>query len=69
MDLLYVGIIAINGDSAAETPTGDELQRFVITFVMSWRIWSDLAVVVSWFETDDILQRLSVLFTMACLIG
>lgn len=69
LDLLYVGIIAINGDSAAETPTGDELQRFVITFIMSWRIWSDITVVISWFEVDDILQRLSVLFVMACLIG
>lgn len=69
LDLLYVGIIAINGDRAAESPTGDELQRFAITFIMSWRIWTDIAVVISWFEVDDILQRLSVLFVMACLIG
>jgi low temperature requirement protein LtrA len=69
LDLLYVGIIAINGDRAAESPTGDELQRFAITFIMSWRIWSDIAVVISWFEVDDILQRLSVVFVMACLIG
>jgi hypothetical protein len=39
LDLLYVGIIAINGDSAAETPTGNGLNRFAITFIMSWRIW------------------------------
>jgi low temperature requirement protein LtrA len=69
LDLLYVGIIAINGDSAAETPTGNELNRFAVMFIMSWRIWSDIAVVISWFETDDILQRLSVLFIMACLVG
>jgi hypothetical protein len=69
LDLLYVGIIAINGDRAAESPNGDELQRFAITFIMSWRIWSDIAVVISWFEVDDILQRLSILFIMACLIG
>lgn len=48
VDLLYVGIIAINGDNAAESPTGEELQRFAITFIMSWRIWSDLSVIVSW---------------------
>lgn len=69
LDLLYVGIIAINGDNAAETPTGNGLNRFVITFIMSWRIWSDMTVVISWFETDDILQRVSVLFIMACLVG
>jgi low temperature requirement protein LtrA len=30
---------------------------------------SDMVVVISWFETDDILQRISVLFIMACLVG
>jgi low temperature requirement protein LtrA len=69
LDLLYVGIIAINGDSAAETPTANELNRYAITFIMSWRIWGDMTVVISWFETDDLLQRLSVLFIMACLVG
>jgi hypothetical protein len=69
LDLLYVGIIAINGDKAAEAATSEELQRFAITFIMSWRIWSDITVMIAWFEVDDILQRLSVLFVMACLIG
>lgn len=69
VDLLYVGIIAINGDHAAEGPTGYELLRFSITFIMSWKIWSDLALIISWFETDDILQRLFVLFVMSCLLG
>jgi hypothetical protein len=69
VDLLYVGIIAINGDRAAEFPVGGELLRFSITFIMSWRIWSDLAVLISWFETDDMVQRLSALFIMACLLG
>ena len=69
VDLLYVGILAINGDHAAEDPTGYELLRFAITFIMSWKIWSDVTILISWFETDDILQRLSVIFIMACLLG
>jgi low temperature requirement protein LtrA len=69
VDLLYVGILAINGDHAAENSTGYELLRYSITFIMSWKIWSDLALIISWFETDDIVQRLSVLFIMACLLG
>ena len=69
LDLLYVGILAINGDHAAEDPTGYELLRFAITFIMSWKIWSDVALIISWFKTDDIIQRVSVLFTMACLLG
>lgn len=69
LDLLYVGILAINGDHAAEDPTGRELLRFAITFIMSWKLWSDVALIVSWFKTDDIIQRVSVLFIMACLLG
>jgi low temperature requirement protein LtrA len=69
VDLLYVGILAINGDHAAEDPNGYELLRFSITFIMSWKIWSDLALIISWFETDDIMQRLSVMIIMACLLG
>ena len=64
-----VGIIAINGDHAAADPTGDELIRFVITFCMSWKIWSDVMQLISWFETDDILQRVEILFLIACLLG
>ena len=67
--MLFVGLIAINGDHAAEEPTGLELLRFSITFIMSWKVWSDLALLISWFETDDIIQRVSVLFIMACLFG
>lgn len=36
---------------------------------MSWKIWSDLALIISWFKTDDIIQRVSVVFIMACLVG
>jgi low temperature requirement protein LtrA len=69
VDLLYVGIIAINGDRLAEDPTGMALLQFIITFVLSWKLWSELTQIVSWFETDDIFQRLCVLFFMACLTG
>ena len=69
VDLLYVGILAINGDHASDDPNATELHRFAITFIMSWKIWSDLALIISWFETDDIVQRVSVLFIMACLLG
>lgn len=64
-----MGILAINGDHAADDPSGHELLRFSITFIMSWKIWSDLALIISWFETDDIVQRLSVMLIMACLLG
>jgi hypothetical protein len=60
VDLLYVGIIAIQGDHASEHPSALTLLHFVITFSLSWKIWNDLSLIVSWFETDDIVQRLSI---------
>lgn len=69
VDLLYVGIIAINGDFASEHPTGLSLLRFVITFTLSYKIWNDMTMLISWFETNDIYQRISVLFLLACLFG
>lgn len=28
-----------------------------------------MALIISWFETDDIFQRVSILFLLACLFG
>ena len=67
--IVQVGIIAINGDQAAESPTGAALLQFSITFILSWKLWSELTLIISWFETDDIFQRLSILFIMVCLTG
>ena len=69
IDLLYVGIIAINGDATSEDPTGLSLLRFVITFTLSYKIWNDMALVISWFETDDVFQRVSILILIALLFG
>ena len=49
LDLLYVGIIAVIGDAAAGDPTAYGLLRFSVTFILAWKMWSDLALVISWF--------------------
>lgn len=69
VDLLYVGIIAINGDATSEDPTGLSLLSFVITFTLSYKIWNDMSLFISWFETDDVFSRLSILFLLTCLFG
>lgn len=66
---MAVGIIHINGEHMAEDPTGYELLRFTITFLMSWKIWEDLTKWLSWFESDDIFTRIEVCFLIACLLG
>jgi hypothetical protein len=68
-DLLYVGIIAINGDAAAEESNGEGLLRFVVTFSMSWKIWNDVQQFVSWFDSDDVAHRVGIVFLIACLLG
>ena len=51
VDLLYVGIISIIGDAAAENATGFSLLKFTITFALAYKMWADLTLLVSWFGT------------------
>jgi len=69
IDLLYVGIIGIIGDTASEDATASSLLHFTITYLMSWRMWTDIATLTNWFETGDIVQRLSILLYLTCLLG
>lgn len=69
VDLLFVGIIGISGDNAAESANGEGLLQFAITFILGWKVWSDITLFVSWFEADDIVRRLCVLFNLVCLLG
>ncbi|KAI9723455.1 MAG: hypothetical protein M1828_004185 [Chrysothrix sp. TS-e1954] len=69
LDLVYVGIIAISGDSAAAAATGKSLLRFLVTIVMSYKIWFDLGNIIGWFDADDIGRRLFVMFILICLLG
>ncbi|KAB5585807.1 bacterial low temperature requirement A protein-domain-containing protein [Coniochaeta sp. 2T2.1] len=68
-DLLYVGIIAINGDNASEHADGQSLLRFVVTFGLSWKIWTDVQQFISWFDSDDVAHRVEIVFLIACLLG
>jgi low temperature requirement protein LtrA len=69
IDLFYVGIIAITGDHAVEHPDTEQLRNFIILFAMGWKFWSDISLLISWFDSDDILRRCSVLFILTCLLG
>ena len=69
VDLLYVGIIDISGEFAAEKASGQSLLEFAITFILSWKFWSDIQIAISWFEQDDIFRRGCVLFVLTCLLG
>ncbi|KAJ4501928.1 hypothetical protein HRR80_009524 [Exophiala dermatitidis] len=69
VDLVYVGVIDIVGERAVEHAGGLSLLHFIIIFNIGWRIWSDLSLIVNYFEIDDIFHRLSVIFYLVCLFG
>ncbi|KAK6537795.1 hypothetical protein TWF694_010701 [Orbilia ellipsospora] len=43
--------------------------RFCITMIPSYKLWNDVGLMVSWFESDDVVQRVIILFILACLFG
>jgi hypothetical protein len=47
-DLIYVGIIGVLGDKAAEVATGRSLLEYTINFCMAFKIWNDLTLVTNW---------------------
>lgn len=69
IDLLYVGVIAAIGDTASESATGASLLHYLITYTMSARMWADITNMTNWFETGDVVQRLSILVFLLCLLG
>lgn len=69
IDLFYVGTIAITSDTAAKDPDGQSFLRSVISFIMGWKFWSDINLLISWIDGDDVLRRCSVLFILTCLLG
>lgn len=52
-DLLYVGILAIIGERASQVPNSVHFHRFVIFMFLTWKIWNDLMMLISWFETGE----------------
>ncbi|KAG4419008.1 hypothetical protein IFR04_007869 [Cadophora malorum] len=69
IDLLYVGVIEAIGHTASEHATGSALLHYLVTYAMSAKMWVDITNMTNWFETGDIMQRLSILFFLLCLLG
>ncbi|KPI36647.1 uncharacterized protein AB675_9994 [Cyphellophora attinorum] len=69
VDLVYVGVIDIIGEKAAEAPSGLALLQFVIIFCIAWKIWSDMTYIINSFHIGDIFQRICVAFYLICLFG
>lgn len=68
-DLLFIGIVHQIADAAAELPNGNGLARYILTFSPAYSIWSDVREIINEFATDDLPQRLYILWIMALLVG
>ncbi|KAF4448864.1 hypothetical protein F53441_7800 [Fusarium austroafricanum] len=68
LDLLYVAIVANFSDELAEHPDGNHLAKYLLIFAPAWHIWADLREIMNSYYTDDLPQRLVVLWVMALLV-
>ena len=68
-DLIYVGVIDYVGEAAVTNASAESFLHFSIVFALAYKIWSDLTIMVNWFEVEDCVGRLVILFILCCLYG
>ncbi|KAI5457971.1 bacterial low temperature requirement A protein-domain-containing protein [Mariannaea sp. PMI_226] len=68
LDLLYVAMVANFSDELAEHPDGNHLVKYLLVFAPAWHIWADLREIMNSYYTDDLPQRLVILWVMALLV-
>ncbi|KAJ3041417.1 hypothetical protein HDV00_009397 [Rhizophlyctis rosea] len=68
-DLLFVGLIAIVGHHYAEHPSASALGDYILLFLMSFRTWMDMLMFYDSFASNDIVQKVFVVWIMALLVG
>ncbi|KAG8748183.1 hypothetical protein FRC12_013902 [Ceratobasidium sp. 428] len=68
-DLVFVAIAHQLSDAVAENASAAGLAKFILIFYPTWSLWSEFRNFVNASGTDDVLQRLGVLWLMALLVG
>ncbi|CAE6481996.1 unnamed protein product [Rhizoctonia solani] len=68
-DLVFVAIAHQLSEAVAENASAAGLAKFVLVFYPTWSLWSEFRNFVNASGTDDIIQRLAVLWLMALLVG
>lgn len=65
---LDVAIVANLSDELSEHPDGAHVAKYILTFTPAWHIWVDLREIMNSYYTDDLAQRLTILWVMALLV-
>ncbi|KAF8598975.1 hypothetical protein BDV93DRAFT_526376 [Ceratobasidium sp. AG-I] len=68
-DLVFVAIANQMSHSIADSASGVGIIKFILIFYPTWSLWSEFRNFINASGTDDILQRVAVLWLMALLIG
>ena len=68
MRFLDVALVANFSDDLAEHPDGAHLVKYILIFAPAWHIWADLREIMNSYYTDDLAQRLILLWVMAMLV-
>lgn len=68
-DLIYVGVIDYIGEAAVTHASAETFLHFTIVFGLAYKIWSDLTIIVNWFEVQDVFGRLCIILILCCLFG
>ncbi|MBA7490662.1 hypothetical protein ES702_01203 [subsurface metagenome] len=63
-----MALVANFSDDLAEHPDGAHLAKYILIFAPAWHIWADLREIMNSYYTDDLVQRLIILWVMALLV-
>lgn len=61
-------MVASFSDDLAEHPDAAHVAKYVLIFAPAWHVWADLREMMNSYYTDDLAQRLVVLFVMGLLV-
>ncbi|KAK9489784.1 bacterial low temperature requirement A protein-domain-containing protein [Lipomyces doorenjongii] len=68
LDLLYVAILANFAENLADDVSGVNLVKYILILTPTWHVWSDLRELMNSFYTDDLAQRVLILWIMVLLV-
>ncbi|PVF91698.1 hypothetical protein CPB86DRAFT_718994 [Serendipita vermifera] len=68
-DLIFVAIVHLMGDLAAEEANVAGAVKFILMFWPPWSIWADMRSYLNVSGTDDVTQRIYILISSFLLIG
>ncbi|GMM33630.1 hypothetical protein DASC09_009550 [Saccharomycopsis crataegensis] len=68
LDLMYVGIVANLASDATEHASAASFLKYMLLFIPSWTVWSDIKDFVNYYYSEDLSQKLYLLWILILLL-